>query len=396
MMTKKALKNLTLVFLFGVIAALSLNACSLFPTSPAVEDVSDVPIPAVVADTSVVSEGNLVPRDFQHLSFGTGGKIAEILVEVGDKVIEGQVLAHLGDREQAEAGLASAELEEVAAGQAYDDLLRSADLARADAWLVLIDARDAFIAAGRAWDEVDTDAFQDKIDDAKVAAEDAHKELEDAIEEFDKYIDLDKDNPTRKGAEQDLEDAQGKYDEAARAQDELINQYERAQASLELAQAAQAEAQRKYEAVQDGPDPDQLELVEARLANAQAQLSAAQAALDRYELKAPFAGSVVEVNVSPNELVSPDTWVILIADFSEWYVETNDLTELEVVDVEIGQGVSLVPDALPEVELDGEVVEISQVFIARGGDILYTVRILVDEIDPRLLWGMTVEVSFYP
>jgi len=85
-----------------------------------------------------------------------------------------------------------------------------------------------------------------------------------------------------------------------------------------------------------------------------------------------------------------------VADTSQWYIETSDLTELEVVDVAEGQNVSILADALPEVEMRGVVEEISQSFKSQGGDILYTVRIRVDDIDPRMRWGMTVEVTFEP
>jgi hypothetical protein len=52
------------------------------------------------------------------------------------------------------------------------------------------------------------------------------------------------------------------------------------------------------------------------------------------------------------------------------------------------------PDALPELELTGVITEISDAFTQSGGDILYTVRIRVNETDSRLKWGMTVETIF--
>jgi hypothetical protein len=53
-----------------------------------------------------------------------------------------------------------------------------------------------------------------------------------------------------------------------------------------------------------------------------------------------------------------------------------------------------VPDALPDLTMTGKVVEISQASTVQGGDVLYEVRIRLDDPDPRLLWGMTVEVTF--
>ena len=75
-------------------------------------------------------------------------------------------------------------------------------------------------------------------------------------------------------------------------------------------------------------------------------------------------------------------------------VETTDITELEVVKLVEGQKVTIRPDALSDLQLKGTVIEISNAYTQLGGDILYTVRIRVDETDPRLRWGMTVEIVF--
>jgi hypothetical protein len=65
-----------------------------------------------------------------------------------------------------------------------------------------------------------------------------------------------------------------------------------------------------------------------------------------------------------------------------------------VVEVQLGQKVTVVPDALPDLELAGTVEEISDTFQEKQGDVTYTVRIRLDEVDPRLRWGMTVVVTF--
>ena len=51
--------------------------------------------------------------------------------------------------------------------------------------------------------------------------------------------------------------------------------------------------------------------------------------------------------------VAPAVPVMTIADFSQMYAETDDLTEIKVVDISIGQEASVVADALPDVELTG-------------------------------------------
>jgi hypothetical protein len=75
-------------------------------------------------------------------------------------------------------------------------------------------------------------------------------------------------------------------------------------------------------------------------------------------------------------------------------VRTSDLTELEVVQIEEGQDVTVVPDALPELKLDGVIESISQNFTTKTGDILYETVIRLKDTDPLLRWGMTVEAAF--
>ena len=133
---------------------------------------------------------------------------------------------------------------------------------------------------------------------------------------------------------------------------------------------------------------------EVRLATAESALIAAESALSDLDLVATIDSRVVDLNLTPGEQVTPGRPVVTLADFSQWYVETDNLTEIEVVDVSLDQGVSIVPDALPEITLNGEVELIKDLYEEKRGDITYTMRILVPEIDPRLRWGMTVVVTF--
>jgi hypothetical protein len=55
-----------------------------------------------------------------------------------------------------------------------------------------------------------------------------------------------------------------------------------------------------------------------------------------------------------------------------------------------------VADALPDVTMNGVVTAISESSFTQSGDVLYTVYITVEDVDPRVKWGMTVEVTFEP
>ncbi len=393
----KSVSTIAILVLLAVLA----SACSLLPGSNEPTPVPTQSAPPVESST-VISEGRLAPREDKTLGFLSAGEVAEVLVAKGDLVSQGQVLARLTNRQQTEAAIVAAELEVVAAQQAYDDLVRLATVNFTQAWQAVLDAQEAEINASRVWEKIDTDETQQKIDDAEISVADAKKVLDDAQENFDKYKDLPDDNETRKDAETELEQAQKDYDEAVRQRDELIITRDRAEANLASAQAVLAEAEFTYANLENGPDPDQLALAQARLTNANTQKAAAEAAeqtvLDNLELKAPFAGTIVDVSILPGQNVAPGTPAFLLADFSEWFVETTDLTELEVVKIDTGQAAIMLPDALNELELTGEVIEISQVASLQSGDVIYTVRIRLDEpaegLDSRLRWGMTMEVTF--
>lgn len=377
------------LILLLVIPAIILTACGGQEAVP-------TPQPDLVPVDVVIAEGHLVPNDDLSLAFTVRGQVAEILVQEGQMVRQGDVLVRLSDREPAEAALAAAQLELVTAQQAYDEFVRTAGLGRAEAWQAYMDAQVVRADAAREWEDLNVDSIDDRIVDREADVKDRQEELDDAQKEFDKYADLDKDNSKRKKAEDDLERAQEDYNQAVRDLEEEIRDRDMVRATLDQALAVEAEAKHQYDLSLDGPNTEQLASLEARLKNAKAQQASGEATLSNYELTAPFNGEVMEINVSVNEMVGPETRAVIVADTSQWFIETSDLTELEVVDVAEGQRVSILADALPDVEMSGVVEDISKSFKSQGGDILYTVRIKVDDVDPRMRWGMTVEVTFEP
>ena len=378
-------KWMTLIVLTGV--TLLMAACGGGGEEPVVQT-------APLVAEGVIAEGHIVPRDDLTLAFPVQGKVAEILVAEGDAVREGDVLMRLADREQAEAAVASAQLDLVTAQQAYDKLLRTEGLDRAEAWQTYLDAQIDRADAERDWEDLNLDNIEDRIEDRQATVKDRKEDLDDAQDDFDKYKDLDEDNSKRKTAEDDLERAQENYNEAQRDLEEEMRERDSVRSALDKTLGIEAEAKHQYDLSADGPNADQLALYEARLKDAEARLASAEESLDNYDLKTPFDGIVMDINVSVNEMVGPEVGAVVVADTSQWYVETSDLTELEVVDVVEGQDVTFTADALPDVVMRGEVEEISQTYKLQGGDVLYTVRILTRDLDPRLRWGMTVEITF--
>ena len=381
------MKTSAKIFILALTFIMLLTACggktgSTAATAPA------------TAAAGVVSEGHLVPSNNLTLAFPVPGKVSELLVKKGDQVTQGQVLVRLGDRQQAQSGLTAAQLALTSAQQDYNALQRTASLGRAQAWQAWMQAQKVRGAAQHDWDQLNPTSIQTDIDNAQADVASRKTDLDNAQKDFDKYSNLPADNSTRKSFEDKLRTAQANYDDAVRKVEDLTNNRDTVRAALDAALAAEAEAQRSYDNTRSGPDTDKLALAQARLDNAKAQVASAQDALDNYDLKAPFDGTVLDTNVSVGQMVGPDAWAVVVADISRWYVDTSDLTEQDVVKVSLGQKVDITADALPGVAMTGVVEEIGSTPKTNGGDIDYVVHIRLDNPDPRLRWGMTMEVTF--
>jgi len=383
------MKRMTAILSLTLSLFMFLTACGGAATT--VTPAASTPLP-----NTVIATGHLVPNQSAYLGFLASGRVDEVLVQKGDHVRQGQVLVRLGDRQPAAAALTGAQAQVIAAQQAFDLLVRTAALVNAQAWQSYMDAQKAHAVAQLAWDRLDLNSIQDDIDTARADVTSRKTDLENAQKDLDKYSNLAANNVTRKSYEDKLRTAQINYDTAVQKLESLIIKRDLVHAALNTALAAEAEAKRTYENTQNGPDSDNLALAQAQLDAARAQAAAAQSALDNYDLKAPFAGTVADVNVSVHQMITPQTWVVALADTSLWYVDTSDLTEMDVVKISVGQAVQITADALPGVTMTGVVESISEAPKVQSGDVLYTVHIRLNDPDPSLLWGMTLEVTFTP
>lgn len=407
------MKTRTLTFgLILLISGVVLAACGGAGGPAAGGQATEVPIAA--ADTAVVAEGRLVPRESVDLSFVTSGQVAEVLVEEGDIVAKGDVLVRLDNREQFESAVAGAELElqaakeeRLAAQKALEALTDDLPQAQTQALEAVKNARQAVDQTQRRYDSLISTADQVDLDAAQANLVLAREALDKAKEDYEPYENKPEDNVVRATYLARLAAAQQIFDAAARQ----INRLEgligsdfdisQAETELEVAQNRLDQALEDLATLQDGPDPDQVTLAESRMQTAEdrvlaaeSNLASAQAALDDLDLVATIDGTVVKQDLIEGEQVAPGVPVVQLADFTQWYAETDNLTEIDVVNVSVGQGATVVPDALPDLELTGTVESIDDVFEEKRGDVTYTARILLNESDPSLRWGMTVVVTF--
>jgi HlyD family secretion protein len=345
----------------------------------------------VISATGVVK-----PTRWVTLSFPSGGLVRELLVERGDTVEEGQALAQLSSIEQARAAVTAAELEYINADQALDNLLENAELFSAQAQLALANARDLLDKAEYKWTvrQEGNRASANTIDGAEANLVLAEEEVDRAQSAYDQA----RGDGSRALALSNLTAAKEHRDSIQRninwyfgAPDEI----EQALLDAELAeaQAAVAAAEREYEKVKDGPDPEALELAQARFDNAKASLNAAEQALADTELRAAFEGTISDIFIRNYEFVAPGQAIMLLADLSELVIETTDLNEIDVAQIEVGYPASITFDALPDVVLEGTLTYIAPKS-SQGTGVNYLVEVQLEGDFPESVrWGMTAFVD---
>ena len=128
-----------------------------------------------------------------------------------------------------------------------------------------------------------------------------------------------------------------------------------------------------------GARPETIHAAEADLTDAQTTLMQRHVELDDTELRAPFAGTIASLDLEVGEQVATGTPVVRLADQSEWLIETDDLTEINVVFVQEGdRATHLRSTPCPTLELEGTVIRIKPLGENKQGDITYTATIEPD------------------
>ncbi len=155
-------------------------------------------------------------------------------------------------------------------------------------------------------------------------------------------------------------------------------------------------AQAQLDLLAAGARPAAIAAAEAEVSAARATLEQARIALAETELKAPFAGAVAVLYARIGEQVGPGGPVAQLADLTTLQVETDDLTELNIVRVREGAPASITFDALPDITVTGKVLRVRPLGENKQGDMTYTVVVQPDQLDERLRWNMTASVAIEP
>ncbi len=138
---------------------------------------------------------------------------------------------------------------------------------------------------------------------------------------------------------------------------------------------------------------------QAELQQAGWQLKASEIDLSRTIIRAPFDGRVVSLDASPGETVSPvsagggftRTGIATIVGLDNFNAEVW-LPENQLGKVRLQQGVTLKPDGLPDLRVQGTVSLISSVVDEQRAAVLVVVKLAQQQ--PWLKHNMSIQVDF--
>jgi len=366
-----------------VVIALAILRSQRAQRLASVAEYETVPVRRDTIVATVNASGIVNPEEQINLTFPSGGLLAQIHVQVGQRVEAGQELAKLDTRQL------------------------TLSVAQAEATVQINEARLEQIRAGSSL--ADIASAQAAVASAQAAYDSAKRKLDLRSDQLS-LVEAD-----LKRAELALQDAQAAYDLVAHRSDigmlpqaaaleRATLDYQRALASYNLqvaaiddtafkgaaAQLAQAKAQ--LDRLERAPTSEELAIAEAQVLQAKVALEQARLRLDDAILTAPFAGTVLATNAQAGELIGAAVPVVILADLNGYYVDTS-IDETDIGRVQMGQDAVIALDAFPDVELRGRVTRIEPLGQITQGVVSYDVRVQVLSAELPLRPNMTAIVD---
>ena len=385
------MKKRTIIIIVGVALVLAVSAFGIVSAQQRrASEANGLKTHEVVYGglSAVVDEtGEVYADQSAMLYWETTGIVGEVHVSLGENVKEDQVLANLKE-DSLSQNIYLAKQELISAEKALEDLYDNAAVIASSAQLAVANALEALDDAEYYWTlhQPGNRASPEELKAAKAKLKIAEKRLNKKRNQYNK-------------APSGIPRAQAQI-----ALTEAINQFQYAEwyvkwlqegadeiemaildANVEVATANLEVAEREYERVKDGPDPDDVVLAEARIA-------AAQAALDQASITAPFTGVITSVDILPGDLVAPSSLAFRIDHLQNLLVDVS-VSEVDINQIDVGQPVTLEFDAILGKEYQGKVVEVSPVGVQQQGLVSFEVTIQLIDADEDVRPGLTAAVQ---
>ena len=293
----------------------------------------------------ITASGKIVPIQTVNISPKNSGQLAQLVVEQGDLVKKGEVIARMDPRDaQAQLDLAQAQLADAKA------------------------RRDRTQAGNR----------RQEIAQAQTQVNAAQARM--------------------KLAEERLRRNQTLAAEGAISRDSL----DALIADSDAARASLQEARKRLDLLQEGARVEDIRQANAQVAAAQAQVEAARVVLADTVIRAPFSGIITQKYATPGAFVTPttsassttsatSTSIVAIAEGLEVIAQ---VPEVDIGQIKLGMPVDIVADAFPDQTFRGQVRLVAPEAVVEQNVTFFQVRVRILTGLDQLRSGMNVDMVF--
>jgi HlyD family secretion protein len=361
---------------------------------------------------TISANGTIQPKESTNVSPKSSGRLKSLLVDEGDYVKSGQILAYMdnsnlqGQLLQAKGQLASAQanLKKVTAGNRPEDIAQAqARLRDAQANLEKLESgnRPEDIAKAQAEvkkDEALVTQAQSRIDLAQARVKRLQAPTQEgaiARDTFDEAL------TEERNAKDNLETAKATL---ASAKQELAKQnngylpQEIAQARAQVEEAKQALA-----LSQAGSRQEDIDQARAQVTQAQGGLGTIQTQIEDTVIRAPFSGIVTSKYADPGDFVTPTTsgsdvssaTSSSVLSLASTYQVVANVAEKDIADIRVGQPVTIKADAYSDKTFQGKVAQVAAQATVETNVTSFKVKVdILSDSQKLLVPGMNVDAEF--
>ncbi len=356
-----------------------------------------IPVSSKTVTLRISASGRVVPIQSVNISPKNPGILTELLVEQGDRVRKGQIIARMDSADirariqQAEANIAQAQaqLDQALAGSRPQEI----DQAQAR-----VGQAQAQLGAARAGNR------PQEIAQAQAQVDAAQARVNYTQEQVKRYQFLYQQGAERKQlldqAISDNNSAQANLREAQKRL-ALLESGSRTE-DIQRLQAAVEEAKAALRLLESGSRKEEIAQRRAAVAAAKAQLKTEQVNLENAIIRAPFDGIITQKYANIGAFVTPTTSASSSASATSSSIVAlakgvevlAQVPEADIGRISPGQAVEIVADAYPDETFKGNVRLIAPEAVKEEGVTLFQVRVAIDTGKDKLRSGLNVDLTF--
>lgn len=439
-MTKKIILIISAIVLIVII----ILSQTVFKKEESPFDLAEVAkgnIHQQVLETGMVTKGEEI-----GLSFKNSGTIEEIYVSVGDIVEKGKILAELNQDQlriqlnQAKAGLSSAQanLSKLLAGFTPEEIkISETDVANSQIALATAQENldnsyedalnvleDAYLKIYNCYNTVESiqKSYFTSNDEESISVKANKEEIANILDNIKNFSDIDADLIKMKTDLEDVFSALKVIKEACddisytnivsstsktsldterttinTALTNIINSQQTIsmmKLSVETAEGALQRAEDSLALKKAGPRQEDINIYQASIDQAQAQVQLLENQIQDTLLKSPTNGQIVEINRKAGETAIAQAVVVSLLPLSPFEIEV-DIYEEDVVKINTGNPVDISLVAFPNRSFKGKVILINPIEKLIDGVVYYEVRIDFEEAPENIRPGMTADLIIH-